>query len=214
MNTSLRHAFAVIAVVLVAAACGNTPASSSTSPSTAPSVAASVAPSVAPSASASASQAAAAGDINGEAAQAVKTAFAAMGTTGVSAILPFTCAAKQAQVQEAFVGGAAASLSQFGVKPADLIAAIRITFTNLVIKSVTQTGDTATVAYSADMKIDVDETKMRAIMKTVLTAQGQPADDTVLNAIMPTMLAQMNKTNHVDSSGQVVKENGKWLLCG
>jgi hypothetical protein len=55
---------------------------------------------------------------------------------------------------------------------------------------------------------------MRAIMKTVLTAQGQPADDTVLNAIMPTMLAQMNKTNHVDSSGQVVKENGKWLLCG
>ena len=214
MKTSIRPAFAVIAILLMAAACSNSPASSSTVPSTAPSVAASVAPSVAPSASASASQAAAAGDINGEAAQAVKTAFASMATGGVSAIVPFTCAAKQAQVQAAFVGGAAASLSQFGVKPEDLIAAIRITFDNLIIKSVTQSGDTATVAYSANMKIEVDPTKMRAIMKTVLTAQGKPADDAVLDAVMPTLLAQMNKTNNVDSSGQVVKENGKWLLCG
>jgi len=173
---------------------------------------ASVAPSAAPSASASASQAAA-GGVNSDLAKAVQDAFAAIQTGGVAAAIPLTCAAKQAEAAQAFAGASATSLTQLGVKMEDLLSAMKLTWSNLVIKSATATGDKGTVAYSADLKVDLDATKMRAIMKTVLAAKGQPVDDAALDTVMAAMQPQLSKSQHVDDTVDLVKENGKWVMC-
>ncbi|HLO35770.1 MAG TPA: hypothetical protein VK194_06800 [Candidatus Deferrimicrobium sp.] len=166
------------ALVLVAVACGGSPAAGTNDP-----------------------------------AGAVQAAMSAISSGGVSKMVDYACAAKKGDIASAFGGGNLGGLESAGVKMDDLLNAMSMKFENVATKEVSKTDTTATVHVTADMTMTFDKEKMRAIMKTVLAAQGQPVDDTIVDAALNAMTGQLTQTQKLDEDLTVVNENGKWLIC-
>jgi hypothetical protein len=144
----------------------------------------------------------------------VQSALTAMSTGGIGKVSDFVCAAKKGDLLSAFGGSASLSaLTQAGVKTEDLFAAISMSVANVAVTEKTKTDTTATVHVTGDQTITLDKDKMREIFKTVLTAQGKPADDATLNAVMAAMSSQMTQSQKLDEDLSLVNEGGKWLIC-
>jgi hypothetical protein len=143
----------------------------------------------------------------------VTNALAAVSSGGLAKISDYACAAHKNDLVNAFGGGNAAALGAAGVKPEDVFNAMSMSFTNVTAKEVTKTDTKATVHVTADAKISFDKDKFKALMKTVLTAQGQPADDATIDAMLAGMSGALEQTQKFDEDVEVVNEGGKWLLC-
>lgn len=143
----------------------------------------------------------------------VVAAFAAAQSGGIGKLADFACAAHKNDITGAFGGGNLGALTATGVKPDDLYSAMSVTFANVTTKEVTKTDTAATVHVTADMSIKIDKDKFRTMAKTIFTAQGLPADDTTINAMVDAMGTQLSSTQKLDSDVKVVNEGGKWLLC-
>ena len=143
----------------------------------------------------------------------VTNAFAAITSGGIGKVTEFACAAHKDDIAGAFGAGSASALQAAGVKAEDVYNAMSISFSNVSAKEVSKTGTAAVVHVTADMKIAFDREKFKALMKTVLAAQGQPADDATLDRLLTAMSGQLEQTQHLDEDIDVVNEGGKWLLC-
>ena len=144
---------------------------------------------------------------------AVQAALSAA-SGGITKLADFTCAAKKDDITAAFGAGSLSQLQGAGVNPTDLFNAMSIKFDNVTTKDVSKSATNATVHMTADMTISFDKDKMRAIMKTVIAAQGQAVDDSTLDTVMGMMASQLTKSQKIDEDIAVVNEGGKWLLCG
>ena len=143
----------------------------------------------------------------------VQSAFAAVSSGGLTKLGDFACAAKKDDILSAFGGSGMGALTQAGVNPDDLFGAIGMSFANLNVTQTAKADTTATVHVTGDSTITLDKDKMRSIMKTVLAAQGQAADDATLDTVMNMMASQLTQTQKVDQTMNLVNEGGKWLLC-
>jgi hypothetical protein len=143
----------------------------------------------------------------------VTNALAAVSSGGLAKVTDFACAAHKNDLANAFGGGNADALAAAGVKPEDIYNAMAMSFTNVTTKEVSKTDTAATVHVTADMKITIDKDKFKTLMKTMLSAQGQPADDATVDAIMGGMTSALEQSQKFDQDVQVVNEGGKWLLC-
>lgn len=143
----------------------------------------------------------------------VTNALTAVSGGNLSKITDYACAAHKNDITNAFGGGNMEALTAAGIKPDDLLNAMTLTFANVSAKEVSKTDTKATVHVTADMTIAFDKDKFKAMMKTVLTAQGQPADDATLDMMMNAMSGQLQQTQKLDEDIAVVNEGGKWLLC-
>lgn len=143
----------------------------------------------------------------------VTNALAAVSSGGLSKITDFACAAHKNDLIDAFGGGNAAALAAAGVKTEDVLNAMSMQFTNVAVKELSKTDTTAKVHVTADMKVSFDKDKFKALMKTVLAAQGQPTDDATLDAMLNGMSGMLEQTQKFDEDVDVVNEGGKWLLC-
>lgn len=143
----------------------------------------------------------------------VSAAFAAAQSGGITKLADFACAAHKNDIGAAFGGTDLSGLSALGVKPEDITGAMAMSFQNVATKEVTKSDTTATVRVTGDMKIAIDKDKFKALMKTVLSAQGAPVDDATLNTMMSAMSTQLDQTQKLDQDVTVVKEDGKWLIC-
>jgi hypothetical protein len=143
----------------------------------------------------------------------VTAAFAAAQSGGIIKLTDFACAAHKNDITGAFGGGGLGALTAPGVKPEDLFAAMSVSFANVTTKEVTKTDTAATVHVTADMTVKIDKDKFKTIAKTLFTAQGLPADDTTINAMVDAMATQLSSTQKLDSDVKVVNEGGKWLIC-
>jgi hypothetical protein len=144
---------------------------------------------------------------------AVQAALSAVSTGGVAKLAEYTCAAKKADPLGALGASGVGSLTAAGIKPEDILAAMTMTFANVAVTEKVKTGTTATVHVTGDSVVTLDKDKMRAILKTVLAAQGQPVDDATLDTVMTAMAGQLTQTQKLDEDVNLVQEGGKWLVC-
>jgi hypothetical protein len=153
------------------------------------------------------------GGASSDPAGSVSNALAAVNGGGLTKLNEFACAAHKNDIANAFGAGNAAQLQAAGIKMDDLLNAMTVQFTNVKTSETSKTDTTAKVHVTADMAINFDREKMKAIFKTVLAAQGQPTDDTTIDTVLNAMSGQLTQTQHIDSDIAVVNEGGKWLIC-
>lgn len=144
----------------------------------------------------------------------VQAALAAVNSGGLAKLADFTCAAKKNDLAGALGGGNLGALTQAGINQSDLLSAMSMSFANLSVTQTAKTDTTATVHVTGTSTITFDKDKMKTIMKTVLTSQGQPATDAMLDAALTAMTAQFATPRPLDETINVVNEGGKWLVCG
>lgn len=143
----------------------------------------------------------------------VNAALAAAQSSGIGKLADFACAAHKNDIAGAFGGGDLSALSAAGIKPEELFGAMTMSFANVSAKEVSKTDTTAKVHVTGDMKITIDKEKFKTIAKAMFTAQGLPADDTTVNAMVDAMSGQLSSTQKLDEDISVVNEGGKWLIC-
>ncbi|MBA2570110.1 MAG: hypothetical protein H0V04_02895 [Chloroflexi bacterium] len=124
------------------------------------------------------------------------------------------CAAKRAEIEAQFNPGAALGPSASGVNPQQIVDAMTISFSNVQTALVSQTATTAVVSVKGSMNIAVDPAKMRDVVRSLLTAQGVPADDATVDQTLQSMTAAFADAQTIDSQVDVVNEGGQWLVCG
>jgi hypothetical protein len=144
----------------------------------------------------------------------VTAAFAAAQSGGLAKLSDFACAAHKDDVATALGGaGDLGALTAAGLKIDDILGAMSVSVSNLTTKEVSRTDTAATVHVTGDMAIKIDPEKFKTIAKTMFAAQGLPADDTTINAMVSAMSTQLSTTQKVDEDIAVVNEGGKWLIC-
>jgi hypothetical protein len=144
---------------------------------------------------------------------AVSGALAAAQSGGLGKLSDFACAAHKNDIMGAFGGGDLGTLTAAGVKPEDLFGAMTVSFANVTTKEVSKTDTAAKVHVTGDMSIKVDPEKFKTVAKALFTAQGLPADDATINAMVAGMANSLSSTQKIDSDVNVVNEGGKWLIC-
>jgi hypothetical protein len=144
---------------------------------------------------------------------AVTGALNAASSGGMAKLADYACAAHKGDIAAAFGGSDLGSLTAAGIKPEDLFSAFTVAFSNVSTKEVSKTDTTAKVHVTADMKMTIDQAKFKTIMKTVMAAQGLPADDATLDAAITAMSTQFAAGQKLDEDVDVVNEGGKWLIC-
>jgi hypothetical protein len=142
----------------------------------------------------------------------VSAALAAAQSGGIGKLADFACAAHKNDIMGAF-GGDAGSLTAAGLKAEDVFGAMSMSVANVTTKEVSKTDTTAIVHVTGDMTINVDKEKFKAVAKTLLAAQGLPADDATIDAMVSAMATSLSKTQKLDEDVKVVNEGGKWLVC-
>ncbi len=143
----------------------------------------------------------------------VQAAISAVQSGGFAKVTDFTCAAKKSDLTNAFGTGGLGALTQAGINPTDMFNAMTLAFENVATKEVSKTDKTAVVHLTADMKMTFDKDKMRAIMKTIMAANGAPTDDATLDAAMTAMTGSLSQSQKIDEDMNLVNEGGKWLIC-
>jgi hypothetical protein len=124
------------------------------------------------------------------------------------------CAAQKDAMKEQFdiAGQLAGSLE--GVDAKSITDAMTIKFDNLEVKEVEKSADKAKVSLKGTLKLSVDKAKMTDLLKKVLVTQGLPVDDATVATMLDSMVGAFEQGEPVDSSVDLVVENGKWLVCG
>ena len=145
---------------------------------------------------------------------AVSGAIAAAQSGGLAKLADFACAAHKNDILGAFGGGGDLSeLTAAGLKPEDVFGAMSVSFSNVTTKEVSKTDTAATVHVTGDMALKIDPEKFKPIAKAMFTAQGLPADDATVNAMVGAMTTGLSAPQKLDEDVQVVNEGGKWLIC-
>lgn len=144
---------------------------------------------------------------------AVSGALAAAQSGGLGKLADFACAAHKDDIMGALGGGNMGALTAAGVKPEDIFGAMTVSFANVTTKEVSKTDTAAKVHVTGDMSIKIDPEKFKTVAKAMFTAQGLPADDATIDAMVSGMANSLSSTQKIDSDINVVNEGGKWLLC-
>jgi hypothetical protein len=124
------------------------------------------------------------------------------------------CAAQKDAMKEQFdiAGQLAGSLE--GVDAKSITDAMTIKFDNLEVKEVEKSAEKAKVSLKGTLKLSVDKAKMTDLLKKVLVTQGLPVDDATVATMLDSMVGAFEQGEPVDSSVDLVVENGKWVVCG
>ena len=100
-----------------------------------------------------------------------------------------------------------------GVPANELLDAVKVDFQDIKATETSKAGDKATVHVTGKAVTSFDPAKMKEVLKKVMAAQGQPADDATINAAMTAMSSQLTQTQALDRDVNLVQEGGKWLIC-
>jgi hypothetical protein len=121
------------------------------------------------------------------------------------------CAAQKDKIKDAL--NPAGALAGTGIDVNKMLDAMTFTFSNPDISKVSESGDKATVQVKGKMTIKLDREKFKPILKDILKAQGQDVSDDQLDQFMGLAAGQIESGQDIDNKVEVVKENGKWLVC-
>ena len=141
----------------------------------------------------------------------VKEAMQAVADKKFDKLAEMTCAAKKADVENIF--NPAGALAGAGVDAQKVLDAMTISIQDAEYTKVSETADKAEVQMKGKMNIKLDKEKFKVVMMDIAKAQGQelPADQ--IDAVLDMAVSQVEQTQDVDNKIDVVKENGKWVIC-
>jgi hypothetical protein len=141
----------------------------------------------------------------------VKEAMQAVANKQFDKLAEFTCAAKKADIENIF--NPAGALAGAGIDAQKVLDAMTISIQDAEYTKVSEEADKAVVQMKAKMNIKVDKEKFKVVLMDIAKAQGQelPADQ--IDAILEMAAGQLEQTQDVDNEIDVIKENGKWVMC-
>lgn len=143
----------------------------------------------------------------------VTAGFNAAESGGLTAMVPFVCAAQRDNIAKMFGAGGMEQLTAAGVDPNELFGAMKFDFTDLKATESSRSGDKAVVHVTGKVAFTFDQAKFREIMKKVLETQGMPVDDATIDQMITAMGGSLSQTQDIDEDVNVVNEGGKWLMC-
>jgi major membrane immunogen (membrane-anchored lipoprotein) len=141
----------------------------------------------------------------------VKEAMQAVADKKFDKLAELTCAAKKADVENIF--NPAGALAGAGIDAQKMLDAMTISIQDAQYTKVSESGDKAEVQMKAKMSIKVDKEKFKAVMVDLLKAQGQEVPADQIDPILDMAVGQVEQSQDVDNKIDVVKENGKWVIC-
>jgi cytochrome c556 len=141
----------------------------------------------------------------------VKDAMQAVADKKFDKLAEMTCAAKKADVEKIF--NPAGALAGAGIDVQKMLDAMTISLQDPTYTKTSEAGDKAKVQMKGKMSIKVDKEKFKVVLLDILKAQGQelPADQ--IDPILDMAVSQVEQTQDIDNAIDVVKENGKWVIC-
>ena len=101
-----------------------------------------------------------------------------------------------------------------GIDLKSLLDMMTITFENPQYTVVSQSEDKATVQMKAKLIIKVDREKFKALTVEMMKNQGVELPEEQIAPLIEPAIAQLEAGQQTDSPMQLVKENGKWVVCG
>jgi hypothetical protein len=158
---------------------------------------------------------AACGGGGGDTTAPVKDLVNLVETKQFAKVSDLACAAEKADIAQRFdfTSAMAGGLGD-GVDAQAVTDAMTVKFAEPLYKEVSKSGDKAAVQLTGTLKVGFDQAKMAEILKTALAAQGLPTDDATIQAALGTMSTGLEQGQPVDSTVDLVLENGKWMICG
>ena len=82
------------------------------------------------------------------------------------------------------------------------------------VELISEDGDTATVALTGTMSIDVAEEDIEAIALEMMGAEFGELSEEDIEAMLPFVQMAFSQTTPLDEEITVVREDGAWLVCG
>jgi hypothetical protein len=110
--------------------------------------------------------------------------------------------------------GSALSGALEGVDPTTITDAMSTRFDGVTYTDVSRTAGTAKVRLTGTLTIAFDTAKMTAIVRKALDAQGTPADDTMITALLGSMTDTLEQGRPLAWTFDLVPEGGRWVICG
>ncbi len=126
-------------------------------------------------------------------------------------IADFACAAQKDNIKNAL--DPASQMGAAGIDVNKMLDAMTISFSNAEYNKVSESGDKATVQVKGTLTIKMDREKFKSFLSDMMKAQGQTLSDDMLNTVLDQAASQFEKGQAINSQVDVVRENGKWLVC-
>ncbi len=141
----------------------------------------------------------------------VKDMMQAVTQKDLNKVADFACAAQKDQIKNAF--NPAGAFNVPGMDVQKVLDAMTIGFSNAEYNKVSESGDKASVQVKGKMTITIDKEKFKGIFAAVLKAQGQDATDQMVSGLIDQFATQFEQGQDVNNTVNLVKENGKWVVC-
>ncbi len=141
----------------------------------------------------------------------VKDMMQVVSNKQIDKIVDYACASQKDSVKKQF--DFASALGGAGMDPQKVLDALNISFENPEYTKVSEAADKATVHMKAKLVMKIDKQKFTSLVTEIMKAQGQelPADQ--IGPLIDQMATQFEQGQTIDNDIQLVKENGKWLVC-
>ena len=154
------------------------------------------------------------GGATGDPTATVKEMVSLVESKQFAKIADIACAAEKQAVAEQFDFGTQLSGELPGMDAAAITDTMTISMEPITYTEVEKSADKAKVKMTGTMTIGVDTEKMKALLAKTLQAQGLPADDAMIGPAVDAMVTEFAQGQDIDSTVDLVFENGKWLVCG
>ncbi len=145
----------------------------------------------------------------------IKAAMSAVTSKQFDKMNDLACAAKKDAVTGQF--NPAAALTGQGMTTEDaqkLLDSMSISFDNAEYGTPTINGDSASLPMKGKLSIKFDKDKLKPVIKSMMTAQGLAnATDEQINQALDLVAGQLEQGQNIDTTVDLVKENGKWVIC-
>ena len=148
----------------------------------------------------------------------VKDLFKAIEDKKLDKIADYACAAQKEEVRETFDFGAAMA-EQLGGADADadqILEMLTFKVSDLKVTEKSKSGDKAVVSVTGRLEMTVDPEKFKDLVRDMLKEQGMgDVSDELIDQFAGPALEQFEDfSTDLDEELEVVKEGGKWLICG
>ena len=152
---------------------------------------------------------------SGDPLNTVQAAMSAVTSKQFDKMSDLACAAKKDSVTGQF--NPAAAMASQGLAKEDaqkLLDAMTISFDNPEFGTPAINGDAATVSMKGKLTIKLDKEKLKGFVKSAMAAQGLAnATDDQINQALDMISSQLEQGQQIDTTVDLVKENGKWVIC-
>jgi hypothetical protein len=149
------------------------------------------------------------GDDGGDPVGAVKNVVKAMEKLDFEKASEYICEAEKGSLEEAL--GGMEELAALGIEPSDIL---KLTFKDMKYEEKSKGDDKAVVRVTGSIKMDIEGDKFKEVMKKAAEEAGETVTDEDLDFMVDMMASMLAQEIPMDGDAELIKEDGKWVVCG